>query len=164
VEAATASARDVVVPDIGDFSDVPIIEILVSPGDVVAAEDPLVTLESDKATMDVPAPFEGVVRELRVSVGDKVSEGSLLMTIGPDEGDQAASTETLVTPAADEAASAPSGADGRPAPEATPESDVAPSGGAGGTGASGNGASAPAPPPVEESPPRQRARTGPASA
>jgi dihydrolipoamide dehydrogenase len=72
---------DVRVPDIGDFDDVPVIEILVSVGDSVAVEDPLVTLESDKATMDVPAPVAGVVKELSVSVGDRVSEGSLLLTL-----------------------------------------------------------------------------------
>ncbi len=69
------------VPDIGDFQDVPIIEIHVSPGDEVAAEDPLVTLESDKATMDVPAPEAGTVAQLRVKVGDRVSEGSVLLTL-----------------------------------------------------------------------------------
>jgi dihydrolipoamide dehydrogenase len=67
------------VPDIGDFADVPVIEILVAVGDEVQAEDPLVTLESDKATMDVPAPAAGKVSQLRVSVGDRVSEGSVLM-------------------------------------------------------------------------------------
>ncbi|HEX4009738.1 MAG TPA: dihydrolipoyl dehydrogenase [Solirubrobacteraceae bacterium] len=72
---------EVNVPDIGDFADVPVIEILVSVGDEVGAEDPLVTLESDKATMDVPAPFPGVVSKLAVSVGDRVSEGSLLLTL-----------------------------------------------------------------------------------
>ena len=60
---------DVLVPDIGDFKDVPVIEILVKPGDEVAAEAPLVTLESDKATMDVPSPSAGVVREIAVKVG-----------------------------------------------------------------------------------------------
>ena len=77
------SATDVVsveVPDIGDFDDVPVIEILVSPGDTVPLEDPLVTLESDKATMDVPAPFAGVVKEISVKVGDRVSQGALLLT------------------------------------------------------------------------------------
>ncbi len=68
-------------PDIGDFADVPVIEILVSVGDEVAVEDPLVTLESDKATMDVPAPFAGEVSELSVAVGDRVSEGSLLLKL-----------------------------------------------------------------------------------
>jgi len=72
---------DVRVPDIGDFEDVPVIEILVSVGDEVAVEDPLVTLESDKATMDVPAPSAGVVSELSVAVGDRVSEGSLLLKL-----------------------------------------------------------------------------------
>ena len=79
-----AEVREVVVPDIGDFSEVPIIEVLVSPGDQVAIEDPLVTLESDKATMDVPAPVAGKVAELKVSVGDTVSEGSLLLTLSVD--------------------------------------------------------------------------------
>ncbi len=69
------------VPDIGDFADVPIIEVFVSPGDTVAIDDPIVTLESDKATMDVPSPFAGVVKELHVKLGDKVSEGSLLVTL-----------------------------------------------------------------------------------
>jgi dihydrolipoamide dehydrogenase len=77
------SVADVRVPDIGDFADVPVIEILVAAGDAVAVEDPLVTLESDKATMDVPAPFAGVVGELRVSIGDLVSEGSVLLTLEP---------------------------------------------------------------------------------
>jgi dihydrolipoamide dehydrogenase len=72
---------EVKVPDIGDFSDVPIIEVLVAPGDEVQPEDPLITLESDKATMDVPAPQAGVVQELKVSVGDTVSEGSPILTL-----------------------------------------------------------------------------------
>ncbi len=81
----------VTVPDIGDFSEVPIIEILVAVGDTVSAEDPLVTLESDKATMDVPAPFDGTVKEILVSVDDAVSEGSELMVIegsAADDGEQ----------------------------------------------------------------------------
>jgi dihydrolipoamide dehydrogenase len=75
---------EVRVPDIGDFQDVPIIEIHVSPGDEVAAEDPLVTLESDKATMDVPAPEAGKIAQLRVKIGDRVSEGSVLLTLESD--------------------------------------------------------------------------------
>ena len=74
-------STEVRVPDIGDFTDVPVIEIHVSPGDEVAVEDPLVTLESDKATMDVPAPLAGVVTQMRVSIGDRVSEGSVLLTM-----------------------------------------------------------------------------------
>src|SRR5438552_7881646 len=69
------------VPDIGDFKDVPVIEVFVKPGDAVKPEDPLVTLESDKATMDVPAPSAGTVNELKVKVGDKVSEGSVILTL-----------------------------------------------------------------------------------
>jgi dihydrolipoamide dehydrogenase len=75
------SAVEIPVPDIGDFSDVPVIEVHVSPGDVVAVDDPLVTLESDKATMDVPSPSAGTVSELRVAVGDSVSQGSVLMVV-----------------------------------------------------------------------------------
>jgi dihydrolipoyl dehydrogenase len=75
------SAVEIPVPDIGDFSDVPVIEVHVSPGDVVAVDDPLVTLESDKATMDVPSPSAGTVSELRVAVGDSVSQGSVLMVL-----------------------------------------------------------------------------------
>lgn len=72
---------EVSVPDLGDFADVPVIEILVAPGDVVSNEDPLVTLESDKATMDIPSPAAGTVRELRVKVGDLVSRGSAILVL-----------------------------------------------------------------------------------
>ena len=72
---------EVKVPDIGDFKNIPVIEVLVKPGDRVNKESPLVTLESDKATMEVPSPATGVVKELRVKVGDKVSEGSLVLTL-----------------------------------------------------------------------------------
>jgi dihydrolipoamide dehydrogenase len=75
------SVIEVKVPDIGDFKDVPIIEVFVKPGDAVKPEDPLVTLESDKATMDVPSPAAGTVKELRAKVGDKVSEGSVLLML-----------------------------------------------------------------------------------
>ena len=82
-----SAATEVSVPDLGDFADVPVIEIHVAPGDVVSDEDPLITLESDKATMDIPSPAAGTVRELRVKVGDLVSRGSpilLLDTGGTD--------------------------------------------------------------------------------
>lgn len=72
---------EVKVPDIGEFKDVPVIEVLVKAGDQVKAEDSLITLESDKATMEVPAPAAGVVKELKVKVGDKVSEGSLVVVL-----------------------------------------------------------------------------------
>ncbi len=75
------SEVEVRVPDIGDFADVPVIEILVKAGDIVAVEDPLITLESDKATMDVPSPVAGTVKQLAVHLGDKVAEGSVLLTV-----------------------------------------------------------------------------------
>ncbi|MGB2680922.1 MAG: biotin/lipoyl-containing protein, partial [Candidatus Competibacter sp.] len=65
---------EVKVPDIGDFKDVPVIDVLVKPGDAIKAEQPLITLESDKATMDVPSPINGTVKEIKIHIGDKVSE------------------------------------------------------------------------------------------
>ncbi len=82
-----AEVMEVKVPDIGDFDEVPVIEVLVEAGQEVGEEDPLITLESDKATMDVPAPAAGVVGDLKVSVGDKVSEGTLILTLQPADGD-----------------------------------------------------------------------------
>jgi pyruvate dehydrogenase E2 component (dihydrolipoamide acetyltransferase) len=79
---------DVHVPDIGDFTDVPVVSVLVSVGDTVAAEDPLIELESDKATMEVPSPAAGKVKEIKVSEGDKVSEGTLIIVLeGEGSGD-----------------------------------------------------------------------------
>src|SRR5579864_3335387 len=76
-----AAETEVSVPDLGDFADVPVIEIHVAPGDVVSEEDPLITLESDKATMDIPSPAAGTVRELRVEVGDRVEKGSVILLL-----------------------------------------------------------------------------------
>jgi dihydrolipoamide dehydrogenase len=76
---------EIKVPDIGDFKNIPVIEVLVKPGDTVGKEDTIVTLESDKATLEVPSPSAGVVRDLRIKVGDKVSEGSLLLTLDAEE-------------------------------------------------------------------------------
>jgi len=81
-----AEPLEVQVPDIGDYKDVPVIEIFVKPGDTIHAEDSLITLESDKATMEVPSPSSGVVKDVRVKVGDKVSRGSALLTLEPAEG------------------------------------------------------------------------------
>jgi pyruvate/2-oxoglutarate dehydrogenase complex dihydrolipoamide acyltransferase (E2) component len=72
---------DIKVPDIGDFHDVPVIEVLVAEGDRVNAEDGLVTLESDKATMEVPSPLAGTIRELRLKVGDTVSQGAIVAVL-----------------------------------------------------------------------------------
>jgi len=77
---------EVKIPDIGDFKDVPVIEVLVKPGDRIAKEDPLITLESDKATIDVPSPEAGMVKEIKVKVGDKISEGALILTLDTLEG------------------------------------------------------------------------------
>jgi dihydrolipoamide dehydrogenase len=95
-----AELSEVRVPDIGDFTDVPVIEIHVSPGDEISPEDPLVTLESDKATMDVPAPFAGTVKQLRVKIGDRVSEGSVLLAVepGPDGASGASSAAVQERP------------------------------------------------------------------
>ena len=75
------STIEVKVPDIGDFKDIPVIEVFVKPGDTVKADDSLVTLESDKATMDVPSPAAGVVKEMKLKLGDKVSEGTLVLLL-----------------------------------------------------------------------------------
>ena len=75
---------EVKVPDIGDFKDIPVIEVLVKPGDSVKPEDPLISLESDKATMDVPAPQPGTVKDIKIKVGDKVSQGTLILTLDAD--------------------------------------------------------------------------------
>jgi len=117
-----SAVSPVAVPDIGDFDDVPVIEILVSVGDTVAAEDPLVTLESDKATMDVPAPVAGVVSEIAVKIGDRVAEGGALMTI-EGEGEPPADA-----PAAQDAApaDAPASQDALAADAPQPESEPTP--------------------------------------
>ena len=79
------STIEVKVPDIGDFTDVPVIEVFVKPGDAVKVDDSLVTLESDKATMDVPSTAAGTVKSVAVKVGDKVSEGSVIVVLDAAE-------------------------------------------------------------------------------
>src|SRR3954463_8183548 len=96
------SMVEIKVPDIGDFKDVPIIQVFVKPGDSVKQEDPLIALESDKATMDVPSPADGTVKDLKVKVGDRVSKGNLILLL-----DSAA--EAKATP------SGPSGGNGQSA-------------------------------------------------
>ena len=127
------------VPDIGEFDDIPIIEILVSPGDAVALDDPLLTLESDKATMDVPAPFAGTVKELSVKLGDRVSRGTLLLTMEPAangagaEGSKASAVASAAAPSeaaapdsvtsavqAEEASAGPAPSNGDSAPPPAP--------------------------------------------
>jgi dihydrolipoyl dehydrogenase len=101
------AASEIRVPDIGDFKNVPIIEIFVKPGDMVQPEDPLITLESDKATMDVPAPQAGKVAELKVKIGDKVSEGAVILTL---EAAAVGEEKPAPAPAAAAAAQAPKAA------------------------------------------------------
>ena len=78
-----SSQVEVRVPDIGDFDHVDVIDILVKPGDVIKPEDPLITLESEKATMDIPAPYGGTVVAISVAVGDQIGEGALILTLAP---------------------------------------------------------------------------------
>jgi dihydrolipoamide dehydrogenase len=109
------SAVEVKVPDIGDFKDIPVIEIFVKPGDVVKVEDSLVTLESDKATMDVPSPAAGTVKEVRVKLGDKVGEGSVIVVL-----------ESAAAGAAKPAAAAPPPTSSPPQAKPTPASALIP--------------------------------------
>jgi pyruvate dehydrogenase E2 component (dihydrolipoamide acetyltransferase) len=111
------SVIEVKVPDIGDFKNIPVIEVLVKPGDRVIKEAALVTLESDKATMDVPAPAAGVVKEVRVKVGDKVSEGSPVLVLDAADGG-----EIAAKPAAEKVPAAAAA----PAPQPAPRAAIAP--------------------------------------
>ena len=120
IAATPSPLTEVKVPDIGDFKDVPVIEIMVKVGDAVKAEDPLVTLESDKATMDVPAPIAGVVQAIAVKLGDKVSQGSLIITLAATGAAVAATAASpAAAPAAAEAAAAAATSSSTPAPVAT---------------------------------------------
>jgi dihydrolipoamide dehydrogenase len=111
---------EVKVPDIGDFKDVEVIEILVKPGDKVDKEQSLVSLESDKATMEIPSPAAGVVKEIKLKVGDKVSQGSLILLL---EAAAAASPEKPAAPAATKSAPAPAAPSPSPAPAAAAKGD-----------------------------------------
>jgi dihydrolipoamide dehydrogenase len=125
---------EVKVPDIGDYKDIPVIEVLVKPGDTVNKEDPLVTLESDKATMDIPAPSSGVVKALNLKSGDKVSKGTLILTLEESSGDAAtapaakpaaASTPApAAAPAAAKPASAPATTAAAPAAATAAKTDI----------------------------------------
>ena len=84
---------EAIVPDIGDYHDVPVIDVCVKVGDTVKIDDPLVTLESDKATMDIPSSVAGVVKEVKVKLGDKVSEGAIVVLIETAGAAEATETE-----------------------------------------------------------------------
>jgi len=141
-QASTAGSATVAVtvPDIGDFEDVEVIDILVKPGDSVESDDPLITLESDKATMDIPAPVAGTVTDIRVAIGDRVSEGHEIVILASAAAPAPDGSETRAAPAV-----------AAPAPAAQPEADAAP--------AAPASPSAPAP-----ADPRPRADTAPAYA
>ena len=106
---------EVRVPDIGDFESVSVIEVLVKAGDTVKVEQSLVTVESDKASMEIPSTHAGVVREVKVKVGDSVKEGSVLLTVEAAEGATAASPAPQPSPQRGEEVKAPAPA---PAPAA----------------------------------------------
>jgi pyruvate dehydrogenase E2 component (dihydrolipoamide acetyltransferase) len=155
MSAGATEAVPVEVPDIGDFTDVPIIEILVSPGDTVQAEDPLVTLESDKATMDVPAPFAGTVKQLQVNVGDRVSEGTPLLTLEPADGGK---TDQGATAAGESVEAERAASDGAPSEPPAPtdlSASAEPSAPAEAPATSEPSAPAEPPAPAEAPPPRE---------
>src|SRR5437762_12999809 len=121
------STLEVKVPDIGDFTDVPVIEVFVKPGDNVKADDSLVTLESDKATMDVPSPSAGVVKDLKLRVGDKVSEGGLILTLETNGAGAARQATSAKPSAAATPSPSPAAAPPRAAAAAAPPPSASPS-------------------------------------
>ncbi len=129
---------EVQVPDIGDFKDVPVIEVHVKAGDSVKVDDALVTLESDKATMDVPSAAAGVVKDLRVKLGDRVSQGTVVVVL------EAASTGAAAAPATASAAPAPAPAAAiAPAPAPAPAVAAAPAPASAGPASAANGGALP---------------------
>jgi pyruvate dehydrogenase E2 component (dihydrolipoamide acetyltransferase) len=118
--------KEATVPDIGNYTDVPVIELLVKAGDPVRKDQGLVTLESDKATMEVPSPFDGVVKELKVKVGDALSEGKVVAIIDLGDGAAAAAPRAGPAPAAPAKAEAPRPPPPAPVPAATPPVPAAP--------------------------------------
>jgi pyruvate dehydrogenase E2 component (dihydrolipoamide acetyltransferase) len=112
------ATTEIAVPDIGDYQDVPVIEVHVATGDVIAEEDPLVTLESDKATMDVPATAAGKVQDVRVKVGDTVSEGTVVVVVGGDGAGPLTTPPSLVGQQEPEPETTPAAAAPAPVPAA----------------------------------------------
>src|SRR4051812_10757313 len=126
-------AQDITVPDLGDFKDVEVIDVLVKPGDKIDVDTPLITLETEKATMDVPSSAAGVVKAIAIKKGDRVSKGNVIAQIEADSGSRAAdSSEKKAAPAASSKPAAP------PPPAETPQQQPAQ-------------AQAPAPPPAPAS-------------
>lgn len=110
--------KDITVPDIGDFDNVEVIEIFVSPGDTIAIEDPMVSLESDKAAMEIPSPAAGVVKEVKISIGEKVSQGAPLITLEISESAEESTTEATQTEEQAEAETPAEEQQEKPAPTA----------------------------------------------
>ena len=110
-----SSIKEIKVPDIGDFKDVDVIEVLVKPGDIIAKEASLITVESDKATMEIPSPSAGVVKQLKVKVGDKVAEGSMILLLEESAGEAVAPTAKSVQAVVPAAAAPESPAPNAPA-------------------------------------------------
>ena len=115
-----SDAQDILVPDIGDFDNVDVIEVLVAPGDKVEVESPLITLESDKATMDIPSPVAGTVTEVRIAVGDQVSQGRLVAKV------EAATPASEATAPIEEAPKSTADSAPRPEPSVPEKPDPAP--------------------------------------
>jgi len=112
--------KDVLIPDIGNFDSVDVIEVLVKAGDTIAKDDSLITVESDKASMDIPAPFAGTVKEVKIKVGDKAAQGTLVLTLDAAEGEAPVAKPAEAKPAAPAPVAAPAAAipePTRPAPE-----------------------------------------------
>jgi pyruvate dehydrogenase E2 component (dihydrolipoamide acetyltransferase) len=135
---------EVAVPDIGDFKDVEVIEVLVRAGDTVAKEQSLITVESDKASMEIPSSHAGTVKEMRVKLGDKVSQGSVVLVLDAD-----AASAAAPTPA--------------PAPAAAPAPVPAPAAALAGAGPLPPGAAGAVPPPFRSKSSLMRAATSPAA-
>ncbi|EKT4094817.1 dihydrolipoyllysine-residue acetyltransferase [Stenotrophomonas riyadhensis] len=125
-----AEIKEALVPDIGDYSDIPVIEVLVAVGDTVKKDQGLVTLESDKATMEVPSSVAGVVKELKVKVGDSLSEGKVVALIEVAEGEAEAAKPAAAAPAPAKAAAPAAATQSAPAPAAAAPAAPAASGGA----------------------------------
>jgi pyruvate dehydrogenase E2 component (dihydrolipoamide acetyltransferase) len=149
---------EVKVPDVGDFKDIPVIEVLVAPGATVAKDDSLITLESDKATLEVPSPLAGTVKELRLKVGDRVSEGAVILTLEAAEGAAAAAPPPAPGPARADSAQEAAARAGVPAPAKSAATPAAPAAPAAPTAAPATPAASPGPGAAQA----QRARGAPA--
>ena len=131
MEINLSTIKEVAIPDIGTDSQVDVIEVSATPGKKINKEDPLITLESDKATMEIPSPYSGVVKEVKIKIGDKVSNGTLILTMevtGAEETESAAGSSESKPSATPEKTPAPAAAPVSPAPaksESTPVASAA---------------------------------------